>query len=124
MVRIFFLEFLLTKFLFSFIHLGGAENSEVFSSTVVHKVGDILCGTYGYSMTLPIFFEIVKVTKAQVVLKELKTYVFSGNYMQGYTMPCLGEYASEQTYRCGVNIVGIMEYLYMENMSIFGVARL
>lgn len=68
-----------------------------------YKVGDVLSGTYGYSMVLPIFFEVVKVTKAQVVLKELKAYVSSGDYMRGYTMPCLGEYASEQTFRCGVH---------------------
>lgn len=81
------------------------RQSKVADPTFVnpYKAGDILCGTYGYSMTLPIFFEVVKVTKAQVVLKELKTYVSSGDYMQGSTMPCLGEYASEQTYRCGVN---------------------
>lgn len=66
------------------------------------KVGDILTGDSGCTMTLPVFYEVVKVTKAQVVLRELKSYISSGTYFQGYTMPCLGEYAREATSRCGV----------------------
>lgn len=66
------------------------------------KAGDILCGSWGYSMVIPVFYEVIRTTKTQVILKELRSYVSEGDYMQGRTMPRLGEYCSSE-YRCGVS---------------------
>ena len=43
-------------------------------------VGDILGGTYGWSMTLPIFYEIVKRTTSQFTLVKLSKKVVSGHH--------------------------------------------
>jgi len=42
------------------------------------KVGDILAGTWGYSMRLVSFFKVKKVTPKQVVLQELKSQWVGG----------------------------------------------
>lgn len=67
------------------------------------KAGDILYGSYGYNMTIPVFYRVIKATKAQIVVQELATYVSSGDSMQGCTMPIIEEFVSSNTYRCKVH---------------------
>ena len=75
------------------------------------KVGDILCGDSGFTMVLPVWFEIIKVTPTRVKLKKLVSYVSSGNYMQGKSMPSLGVYEKEGNY----NPNGIVEKMFAES---------
>jgi len=42
--------------------------------------GDILSGTFGYSMTLPIFYYIVKRTTSQFTLVKLSKKIVSGHH--------------------------------------------
>ena len=42
------------------------------------KVGDVLAGSWGYSMTLWSFVKVIKVTPKQVVLQELKSQALEG----------------------------------------------
>lgn len=42
--------------------------------------GDILSGTFGYSMTLPVFYYIVKRTNTQFTLVKLSKKVVSGHH--------------------------------------------
>jgi len=44
------------------------------------NVGDILCGTWGYSMTIPAFYKIIKKTNKTFILKELEEKLVSGHY--------------------------------------------
>lgn len=43
------------------------------------KVGDILAGTYGYSMTLPHFYKIIKRTAKMFTVKRMKGKIVSGH---------------------------------------------
>ena len=43
-------------------------------------VGDILSGTFGYSMTFPIFYYIVKRTRSQFTLVKLSKKIVSGHH--------------------------------------------
>lgn len=42
--------------------------------------GDILCGTWGYNMTLPAFYKIIKKTTAGFTVVELSKKVVKGSY--------------------------------------------
>lgn len=61
------------------------------------KVGDILAGTWGYSMTIPAFFKVVKVTAKRLRLEEYDGRMISsdGYGQRGYEVPdftrCKGE---------------------------------
>lgn len=44
------------------------------------EVGDILSGTYGYNMTLPIFYKIVKRTAKMIIVVKLSKKLHSGHY--------------------------------------------
>ncbi|MDF1769851.1 hypothetical protein [Maricaulis sp.] len=61
------------------------------------QVGHILSNTWGYSMTLVDFYEVVGLRGRTIVqLRELKSTVVSGDAgYQGTLMPCPGEYAGE-----------------------------
>lgn len=67
------------------------------------KVGDILFGNCGYSMDLPTWYRVEKVTKTQVVVKELSSKVVSSDlYGQfGSKMPSNCTVPSK-SYRCKV----------------------
>lgn len=58
------------------------------------KVGDIIVGDVGYSMQLPTWYEVVKVTPTRVVGKLLKSYLVDhdGYGQAGHKMPLLGQY--------------------------------
>ena len=43
-------------------------------------VGDILAGTWGYNMTLPIFYKIIKRTSKMITCVELSQKLASGHY--------------------------------------------
>lgn len=47
-------------------------------------IGDILCGTFSYSMTLPYFYLIKKRTAKSFTLVELKQKLVSGHYNGQY----------------------------------------
>lgn len=55
------------------------------------KVGDILCGTWGYSMTIPCFFKVIAMTDKRLKVVELPKQMVNctdGGYnQQGYEMP-------------------------------------
>lgn len=56
------------------------------------KTGDILCGTWGYGMVIPVFYKVIALTEKRIKVIELpKRMVRStdGGYnQQGYEMPC------------------------------------
>ena len=55
------------------------------------KVGDILAGTWGYSMVIPCFYKVTKVTPTGCKVVQLKSVMVrstDGGYnQQGYEMP-------------------------------------
>ena len=53
------------------------------------KVGDILAGTWGYSMVIPVFYQVVKVTDKRIKLVELEKRMVShdGYGQRGYEVP-------------------------------------
>ena len=52
--------------------------------------GDILCGTWGYSMVIPEWYQIVKRTAKQLTLQEIPEKIVSGHYNgQWESMPDL-----------------------------------
>lgn len=55
------------------------------------KVGDILAGTWGYSMRIPSFYRVTKVTPKRVKAIELEKYMVrstdGGYFQQGYERP-------------------------------------
>lgn len=44
------------------------------------EVGNILSGTFGYSMTLPVFYKIIKRTAKQFTVVKLSKKLVSGHY--------------------------------------------
>lgn len=74
------------------------KGDEVKESVNPFKVGDILIGEKIFYGLYPVFFEVVRCTKKQVVVKELITSCDSGNCVWGYKKPCPGEYFSEETF--------------------------
>ena len=76
------------------------------------NVGDILFGDHGYSMELPTWYRVEKVTKTQVVVTELEDKVVSSDaYGQsGYKMPSNCTIPS-RTYRCKVKSYNGQEYI-------------
>lgn len=48
------------------------------------KVGDILCGVWSYSMTIPYFYKILKRTAKSFTIIELKTKIVSGHFNGQY----------------------------------------
>lgn len=71
------------------------------------KVGDILSGTWGYSMTIPCFYKVTKVTPTGVKVIELDKFMSQsgdGGYNQmGWELPRLSSTrrgATEQLARC------------------------
>ena len=61
------------------------------------EVGDILEGDFGYSMVLPVWYEVVKVTAKQATLKELASIVVShdGYGQAGVKRPNIGVYKKD-----------------------------
>ena len=57
-----------------------------------YKVGDIVTSTWGYSMTLVDFYEVVRVTPSKVELRELKQDAEYDGYLSGHATPRPGEY--------------------------------
>lgn len=53
------------------------------------KVGDMLAGTWGYSMTIPAFFKVKRLTAKRLVLEEYdgKMVTSDGFGQQGYEVP-------------------------------------
>ena len=49
-------------------------------------VGDILCGTYNYSMIIPYFYKIIKRTNKSFTVVRLSEKVVSGHYNGQYTV--------------------------------------
>ena len=60
-----------------------------------YKPGDIVTTTWGYSMTLVDFYEVVRVTPCKVELRELQQKEEMTGFLSGETTPLLGEYAPE-----------------------------
>lgn len=53
------------------------------------KVGDILAGTWGWSMTIPAFFRVVRKTAKRLVLEEYEGVMINsdGYGQRGYEVP-------------------------------------
>ena len=60
-----------------------------------YKPGDIVTTTWGYSMTLVGFYEVVRVTPSKVELRELEQKEEHTGYLSGYAEPLPGKYATE-----------------------------
>jgi hypothetical protein len=63
------------------------------------KIGDILAGSWGYSMTLWCFCKVVKVTPKQVVLRELKHTTLGGHQGALHVEPIIDDFREGQI-RC------------------------
>lgn len=84
-----------------------------------YKVGDILCGDCGCTMTIPVWYEVIKVTPTRVRVKQLLSHVTSGSYMQGESMPLLGFYEREGNYKSS----GAVEKLFSEDSYCVRIGR-
>lgn len=51
------------------------------------EVGDILCRSWGYSMTIVDFYRVTKRTKSSIQIEELEYEIVDGNGMQGSCVP-------------------------------------
>lgn len=58
-----------------------------------YKVGDIVTSTWGYSMTLVEFYEVVRTTPCKVELRELQQEESHEGFLSGHTTPKPGCYA-------------------------------
>ena len=56
----------------------GADKKE--DDPTTWDVGDILSGTFGYSMTIPVFFKVIKKTAKQFTVVKLSKKLASGHY--------------------------------------------
>lgn len=57
-----------------------------------YKVGDIVTTTWGYSMTLVDFYEVIRTTPSKVELRQLKQKEDMTGYLSGETTPLPGQY--------------------------------
>lgn len=62
------------------------------TTTNPYKVGDIVTTTWGYSMTIVDFYEVVRTTACKVELRQLKQDENYTGFLSGETTPRLGEY--------------------------------
>jgi hypothetical protein len=60
------------------------------------KLGDILYSTWGYDQTNVSFFEVVKVTRSTVSIRELKASISENGFMSGVSVPCKNNYHSNE----------------------------
>ena len=60
------------------------------------KVGDILCGTWGYNMVIPAFYKIIKKTNKTFVLKELKEKLVSGHYNGNFEVVATDKFENDK----------------------------
>lgn len=60
-----------------------------------YKPGDIVTTTWGYSMTLVDFYEVIRITPSKVELRELQQKEEMTGFLSGTTIPVLGCYAPE-----------------------------
>ena len=56
------------------------QKEEDLSDPTYWEKGDILSGTFGYSMTIPIFYKIIKRTVKSFTLQKLAKKLVSGHY--------------------------------------------
>lgn len=52
-----------------------------------YKVGDILSSTWGYSMQIVDFYQVVAVTPKMITVKEISGRIVSGDGMRGESVP-------------------------------------
>lgn len=64
------------------------------TNTHTFKVGDILVSSWGYDQTNIDFYEVLKVTKSTVSIRELQCDITVTGFMCGNSVPLLGEYSS------------------------------
>ena len=57
-----------------------------------YKPGDIVTTTWGYSMTLVDFYEVVRVTACKVELRQLCQHEEMTGFLSGETKPLPGQY--------------------------------
>lgn len=60
-----------------------------------YKPGDIVTTTWGYSMTIVDFYEVIRTTPSKVELRELQQEERADGFLSGYTTPKIGCYAPE-----------------------------
>lgn len=58
-----------------------------------YKIGDIVTATWGYSMTIVDFYEVIRVTPSKVELRQLQQREEMTGFLSGETIPIPGEYA-------------------------------
>ena len=51
------------------------------------KVGDILSSSWGYSMTIVSWYQVIKVTPKTITVKEIEAKIIDGNGMHGESIP-------------------------------------
>lgn len=71
------------------------------------QIGDILAGTWGWSMTIPAFFKVVRKTEKRLVLEEYDGRMISsdGYGQQGYEVPDFTRSMGERMGRIDGNYV-------------------
>ena len=71
-------DYILEKFKINSSNINAKE--EDLSDPTGWKEGDILSGTFGYNMTIPIFYKIIKRTAKSFTLQKLAKKLVSGHY--------------------------------------------
>ena len=71
-------DYILEKFKINSSNINAKE--EDLSDPTNWEEGDILSGTFGYNMTIPIFYKIIKRTTKSFTLQKLAKKLVSGHY--------------------------------------------
>lgn len=62
------------------------------TNTHSFKIGDILVSSWGYGQTNINYYEVVKITKSTISIRELESDVTENGFMCGDSVPRLGRY--------------------------------
>lgn len=79
------------------------------------EIGDILAGSFGYTMTLPRFFKIIKRTEKQFTCKRLRGKIVSGHRNGQWEEVATDELYDNKVY---VGRIGKHGYLKIDNILV------
>ena len=64
-----------------------------------YKFGDILSSSWGYSMTIVNYYQVVKVTPKMITVREIAGKLVSGDGMRGESIPVPNAFVPKKSYQ-------------------------
>ncbi len=64
-----------------------------------YKVGDILSSSWGYSMTIVNYYQVVKTTPKMITVREIAGKLVSGDGMRGESVPVPNAFVPKKSYQ-------------------------